>query len=173
MNPKEGEPGKPGEQPVGQAGGRGGEGGKGGEGEPEGVGGAGGAGGRGAPGKEGPQGKPGKPGAYEAVHRYRWKALSVWIIVFTLATGYALREAREQSSAQKNNVMQNQQRIADIQKSRTDSCRASYESIREVFTQFFPKNPTRQQRRDRIKFDNKIDELKKRCVRQTDPNNEN
>lgn len=30
-------------------------------------------------------------------HRWRWTALTVWIVLFTLTTGYSIRELRHQS----------------------------------------------------------------------------
>jgi len=169
MNAKEGEPGKKGEQAIGQQGGKGGEGGRGGKGTPVGKGGAGGEGGRGAQGRQGPQGPRGEAGKYEAIHPYRWAALGVWIIVFTLATGYALRETREQAVSQEALSVENKQRIADIQQSRIDSCKANYESIREVFFVLVGRPTDRRTRRRAVRFNEYIDQKKMGCVAQTDP----
>jgi hypothetical protein len=87
-----GEPGKPGEPPIGQQGGRGGEGGRGGMGEPEGEGGKGGAGGRGATGRAGPQGPQGEDGAGGKWWR---RALTAWILIFTVVVIWQVGQNRE------------------------------------------------------------------------------
>lgn len=35
----------------------------------------------------------------EQIHKVRWRLLAVWVTVFTVATGWALREQREQSKS--------------------------------------------------------------------------
>jgi hypothetical protein len=152
----EGEAGKPGEPPIGQQGGKGGEGGRGGRGIPEGAGGVGGAGGKGATGEQGPVGPRGKGGKYEAIHPYRWRALTIWIVLFTLVGIIGIRENRE--------------RINDIQTSRVESCRANYDGMRTIFLTFLPPHESRspEQIESLAKFDIMIAELKSKCDVQTD-----
>lgn len=71
-------------------------------------------------------------------------------------------------------VRENQQRIKDIQASRTSSCRRTYEGIREVFKPFFPPKPrTGKEQEDLDKFNDTINRLKRGCTKQTDPNDPN
>lgn len=99
MNGEAGKPGEPGEEAKGTEGGKGGaggEGGAGGTGEPHGSGGEGGiggAGGKGARGERGPRGPRGEA----AVHVWRWRLLTVWVIAFTLIVAYALHAQRNYS----------------------------------------------------------------------------
>lgn len=76
--------------------------------------------------------------------------LLAWIVVFTVAAAYALRE--------------NRQRISDIRSVRIVSCHQTYEGVREIFRPFFPPAPrTVKQQRDLDKFNRTIDQLKTRC----------
>lgn len=90
--------------------------------------------------------------ADRAIHPLRWRLLTVWIIVFSLAVGYAIRVQREQTN--------------DIQKSRLHSCQASYEGIREVFKPFFrpPDVQTAKEKADQLKFNSIIDRRKAKCA---------
>lgn len=46
-------------------------------------------------GKRGKRGKTGKPGEKEAIHPLRWRLLALWILVFSLLVGQALKDGRE------------------------------------------------------------------------------
>lgn len=65
----------------------------------------------------------------------------------------------------------NHARINDIQASRIESCRHTYEGIREVFRPFFPPrgHRTKRQRHQVTKFNHQVDRLKRGCVAQTAP----
>lgn len=96
MNPERGKPGEPGKDAIGREGGKGGKGGEGGAGGiglpigGGGIGGAGGEGGKGAQGIQGPQGPQGPPGDVERYHIWRWRFMSLWIVVFTALVSFAL-----------------------------------------------------------------------------------
>lgn len=65
---------------------------------------------------------------------------------------------------------ENKNRIEDIQRSRLESCKTTYEGIREVFKPFFPKEPRTQKQQDALDlFNKKIIELQLKCVRQVSP----
>lgn len=46
----------------------------------------------------GTKGDRGEPGKYEALHRWRWRALMVWCIGFTFISFFSIRENRLRSS---------------------------------------------------------------------------
>jgi hypothetical protein len=65
-------------------------------------------------------------------------------------------------------VRENSQRIKEIQKSRVDSCKRTYNGIREVFLPFFPPPPRTPQQIDNLeKFNTTINNLAKACIKQT------
>lgn len=65
---------------------------------------------------------------------------------------------------------ENRNRIEDIQNSRLESCKTTYEGIREVFKPFFPAEPRSvKEQRQLDKFNTKITELKLKCVNQVSP----
>lgn len=53
---------------------------------------------RGEKGATGEQGVKGEKGEPEPIHPLRWRALAVWIILFTSITFYALQQIRNQSA---------------------------------------------------------------------------
>jgi len=67
-------------------------------------------------------------------------------------------------------VTENTHRIGDIQNSRLESCKRTYEGIGEVFQPFFPKAPrTRKQQAELDKFNKRIDQLQQACIDQITP----
>lgn len=94
--------------------------------------------------------------------------LLVWIVVFTALTVYALHQSSSTADASHALIIENQQRIADIQKSRVASCEQTYEGIRQVFKPFFPPPPrSAAQQADLDKFNRTIAKRKAQCVKQT------
>jgi hypothetical protein len=67
-----------------------------------------------------------------------------------------------------------QDNVAAVQASRLSSCFQTYEGVRDVFRPFFrpPKQRTAKERADIRKFNRTVDELKRRCGRQTEPKEE-
>lgn len=65
-------------------------------------------------------------------------------------------------------VHNNDARINDIQKSRIESCRRTYEGVRQVFQPLLPprKKQTPKQRSDIDKFNTTVNNLKHGCVKQ-------
>lgn len=85
----------------------------------------------------------------EPIHPWRWRALTLWIAVFTAAVIFGL---------------------TDIQSSRLSSCKRTYSSYLEVFRPFFPKGdvitwPARQQK-SWNKLTKNVNELKAACDKQ-------
>jgi hypothetical protein len=67
-------------------------------------------------------------------------------------------------------VRANGHRVDDIQRSRIESCERTYEGVRTVFEQFYPKPPrTQKQMNDIQKFNKTINKLVAGCTAQTDP----
>lgn len=66
------------------------------------------------------------------ISRRRWRLLAVWIIIFTIAILYLVMSNRHTTSKIHNLVIANQARIADIQKSRLDSCKTTYSVIQTL-----------------------------------------
>jgi hypothetical protein len=95
----------------------------------------------------------------------------VWIIVFTLAVGYAIRENRENTRAAENTAIEvkkiangNKVILMRIQRNRIETCEEGYEGTRRLFKPFFagaPKNDVRL-------FNNRIDQLKSECAERVD-----
>lgn len=67
------------------------------------------------------------------LHSKRWKALAVWIIIFTVAVGYAIHQNRDL-------IHQNEQEAKthnrEVQLSRQHSCEQTYLTIRKIFIPF-------------------------------------
>lgn len=105
-----------------------------------------------------------EPEKKEAIHPWRWRALAVWIVLFTLVGIWAIHNGRALGEA-------NKERIADIQASRIKSCEQNYASIRQIFKPFFPPKAqqTPKQRNDLKKFNNLISQRIKQCTLQTKP----
>lgn len=61
----------------------------------------------------------------------------------------------------------NQNRIADIQKARLQSCQRTYESYFQVFGIFFVKNPKGKQKEDQEKFTAIVNKKIAGCAKQT------
>lgn len=95
-------------------------------------------------------------------HRWRWRALTIWIILFTLTVIVMYRSNHHL-------VGENRSRIADIQKSRIDSCQANYEGIRKVAISLYPPAKIRSvaQAESLSKLNQTIKGLKSRCAKQT------
>jgi hypothetical protein len=100
---------------------------------------------RGRRGREGRQGEAGK----DAIHPWRWRALTLWIILFTAFSFW---------------------QYTALQDSRVSSCKRTYEGIRLVFQPFLPPEEaaTPQQVRNIEKFNNRITVLKANCDKQTE-----
>ena len=58
------------------------------------------------------------------------------------------------------------ERLAQIQKARIQSCKLTYEGVRRVFQPFIPNHATGPERERVRKFNDRIDELKRDCKNQ-------
>lgn len=74
--------------------------------------------------------------------KWRWKLLSAWIVIFTIAVIWNNHHIRNLASSNRNLakqnhrlILENKQRIADIQISRTKSCRQTYNVIQNILKQ--------------------------------------
>lgn len=86
----------------------------------------------------------------------------VVIIFFAILFGFSILLTRTNDLSQ-----QNKDRIVDIQSSRVDSCKQTYESFHKVFKPFIPPPPrAKKQQEDLDKFNAIISKLKKGCTKQ-------
>lgn len=100
-------------------------------------------------------------------------------LFFLVLAGFAwiITDIRENQSdikklAVTNNILakENKHRITEIQDSRTESCKTTYDGIGNVFRPFFPPVPRTEKQQEQLdKFNNKIKELKAGCTKQTKP----
>src|SRR5215212_4674166 len=83
----------------------------------------------------------------EAIHPYRWRALTVWTIIVSVVLVLF---------------------VVSLQRSRVESCQRTYDGIHQVFKPFFrpPSEQTAQQKEDQAKFLATIARLKKGCEHQ-------
>jgi hypothetical protein len=95
-------------------------------------------------------------------HRWRWRMLTAWIIVFSLTVILMYSQSRHLAS-------ENRSRISDIQESRIASCKDNYEGIRKVFAPLaIPKAARTIRQAEQIaKFNESINKLKLTCGEQT------
>lgn len=95
------------------------------------------------------------------------------ILFFLTLVSYmlVLRDVRHLANENKARITENRARINDIQNSRVESCKRTYEGVRDVFNPFIPPPSarTKRQQADIDKFNKVINKLKKGCVTQTRP----
>lgn len=94
----------------------------------------------------------------------------ITLIFFLILAGFAwvVHDIRELSRQTKVLVLENQKRISEIQDSRVDSCKSSYDGIYDVFVEFFPEHPRSKKEQESVdKFTNKIKVLRDNCAKQT------
>jgi len=107
-------------------------------------GGAGGEGGRGGTGRE-------------PIHKWRWRFLTAWIILFTIVVCWAIRANRE--------------RVNDIQQARLYSCITGYSGTESIFRDvFLPPDPdtwTQQEKQLARRFHKKVEKRQAQCPKQT------
>lgn len=96
--------------------------------------------------------------------RWRRWLFYAWLIIFSLAVMYSIRDGRHLAH-------QNRDRIIDIQRSRLESCKTTYHSFHAVFDPFFPPKGKRnaKQRHDIKQFDAIIAKKIQRCEDQITP----
>lgn len=152
----------------------------------------------GQPGREGTKGREGIPGTTgpegpEGPAGPRGRTISrpiklafviVTLIFFATLAGFSwlvhdvnnnserltllVLESETRAKQLENLVTENEARIADIQKTRIESCELTYAGIREVFRPFFPQPPrTPKQQADLDKFNSTIVRLQNGCKKQT------
>lgn len=76
-------------------------------------------------GKPGPQGPRGEAGKYEAIHKWRWTALAIWIIAFTTAVLVLFHNNGHR-------IEDNKRVVAAIQKSRQEACLRTYDAMSTI-----------------------------------------
>lgn len=83
--------------------------------------------------------------------------LVIWIVIFTFAVAWSIRDGRERDN--------------QIQQNRVASCQRTYEGVREVFKPFFKpvKQMTPRELDNFTKFNRTVDRLKRRCSVQIKP----
>jgi len=95
--------------------------------------------------------------------RWAWEHLAVIALLLSVVANTYLYSSTRDLAAE------NQNRIAEIQQSRVDSCRRTYEGVREIFRPFLQPGQTPQQAASWEKFNQSIDTLKAKCKAQTKP----
>lgn len=140
----------------------------------------------GQPGREGAKGREGMPGIKgvdgpEGPQGPRGNSISrpvkvafliITLIFFLTVAGFAwiVTDVGNNSEQVRTLIHENNERIEDIQESRTASCRDTYSGIYEVFRPFFPPVPrTPEQDANLEKFNDTIERLREGCTKQTDP----
>lgn len=136
-------------------------------------------------GPTGPTGPPGPngPKATPITRSIKIAFVIVTLIFFVTALAFSwlvidvrnLNTNHEQiANDNRELISENEDRIVDIQASRIESCQRTYEGIREVFQPLLPPESerTEKQKENLKKFNDKIDELKSNCPKQTQPKKE-
>jgi hypothetical protein len=94
--------------------------------------------------------------------------LTLIFLAVLIGFGIVIHNVQNNSSKIKGLVVENTNRIHDIQRSRVESCQRTYEGIRQVFKPFFPDPPRTQKQIDDLeKFNTLINKLKNKCDQQT------
>jgi hypothetical protein len=97
-------------------------------------------------------------------HLWRWRILWIWMIVFTLATGYALRKGREIDNHLRATQIQ-------IQKDRVSSCKRTYGGFELTIEKIFPRVKDKVKEHGREVFIAKVHKvvvgLQAGCAKQT------
>lgn len=75
-------------------------------------------------------------------HRWRWRALTIWIIIFTVAVVFGVRANRQR-------IFDNKQALNQIQKSRIESCKKTYSTLRAILVEAQKLGPQTQLRTNR------------------------
>jgi hypothetical protein len=101
---------------------------------------------RGERGPRGRQGQRGPRGDSEAIHPWRWRLLTLWVVLFTAIVFYALNEIRDNAEIAEALAEQNQANAATnrrliislgeydtrLQDSRVESCERNYRAMRDI-----------------------------------------
>lgn len=102
--------------------------------------------------------------------RFSFVAITVVFLVVLLVFAKLVHDVQSNSTRINHLVSQNTQFIFDIQNSRLESCKRTYEGIRKVFKPFSPPKPrTEKQQSNLDKFDKTINHLKAACETQVLP----
>lgn len=109
----------------------------------------------------------------ERRHRDKWlrRIFIAWLVVFTVIVIWSVRAERNNTNKVRTLVQQNKERITDVQISRFQSCKETYESFHQVLDPFFPpsKKRTAEQQRDFTKFNRIIKKKIAQCRAQVTP----
>lgn len=68
----------------------------------------------------------------QTIHKSRWRAIGIWIVIFTITVFVLLALARHQSHENGKRITESRILIAEIQQSRTSSCRRTYSKIAQL-----------------------------------------
>lgn len=99
--------------------------------------------------------------AFYPVHRWRWRALAIWCVLFTVAGVLLAHQHR-------GLISDNKATLVAIQQSRVESCKDNYDGIVKAFKPFFtaPGMETPEQKANLTKFKRNIRALKRQCAEQ-------
>lgn len=73
-------------------------------------------------GPRGPRGPQGEPGKYEALHKWRWTALAIWVVAFTASVLVLYHNNGDRIAESKHLIEQ-------INAARAESCLRTYQAI--------------------------------------------
>lgn len=96
----------------------------------------------------------------------------ITVLFFLILSGFAwvISDVKDLSHTTQNLAVENSNRITEIQQSRLDSCKRTYNGVSEIFQPFFPANPETKEEKEFIhKFNMLIDKLVAGCEKQTHP----
>lgn len=99
-----------------------------------------------------------------------WAFIALTAIFFATLVGFAfvINHVNDNSQQLVTLVAENQNRIAEIQSARIESCEKTYSGIQQVFAPFFPQPPlTPEQKANLDKFNGTIKKLQEGCAKQT------
>lgn len=121
---------------------------------------------QGIKGNQGNRGERGISGEHAFLSKAWRVALGLWMVVLSVVLALALKHTNDQADKAKELSQDNRQLIISVNQSRLESCRRTYEGVRQVFKPVLPVNPTPKQQSDLNKFNNRIDYLKSQCITQ-------
>lgn len=105
---------------------------------------------------------------YDKVRQRDMRRITAAFVILAVGTILAIWLTVRNNTAQTNAAVRNRnERIAQIQAARVESCRRTYEGVRQIFQPFLHPDGDPRRNRDIRQFNQRIDSLKNGCGRQT------
>jgi hypothetical protein len=99
--------------------------------------------------------------------RVAFMALTCVFLLTLMGFLWLLKETHDLAVDTRTLSEANIQRVRENRNNSIKSCKANIEGVRQIFKPFFPRTPTTlEQKKVIIKFNHRIDELKKNCKKQ-------